>query len=104
MVNSVKLLPLAFISQIKLTFGLSPHETGFNQKPRKPKTFTAKALKIYKDIVNHQKSPYITILPIQTHINHQQNLNLASGIHAECFVNRDTEHSETNRKVVKITS
>ena len=37
----IKLFPISYNSQITTTFGLSPYEMVFNQKPRKPIIFTA---------------------------------------------------------------
>ena len=44
-----KLFPLTFNSQITKTFGLSPYQMVFNQKPRKPIISTVNSSKMHKD-------------------------------------------------------
>ena len=43
--TDVKLFPVTYNSQTTTTLGLSPYEMTFNQKPRKPKMFTANSSK-----------------------------------------------------------
>ena len=60
MVNRYKIIPLSYVSQITTTFGLSPYELAFNQKPQKSKLFTAKSSKMNKVIVNLLKIEFVT--------------------------------------------
>ena len=55
----VKLIPLSYNSQITTTLGMSPYEMVFNQKPRKPNLFTAKAHKMHKVIANQIKIQFV---------------------------------------------
>ena len=59
--SDVKLFPLSYDSQIITTLGISPYEMVFNQKPRKPKLFTANAHKMHKVIVNQIKIQFVII-------------------------------------------
>ena len=85
----VKLFPLSYNSQITTTLGMSPYEIVFNQKPRKPIMFTAKAHKITQGYCQPNKDSICICynLPLHTHdenrFHHPQTLKLASGTHTE---------------------
>ena len=57
----VKLFPLAYISQMTTTLGMSPYEMVFNKKPRKPIMFTANSHKVHKVIANRIKTQFVII-------------------------------------------
>ena len=104
----VKLFPLSYNSQITTTChhnGMSPYEMRFNQKPRKPIMFTAKAHKNAQGHCKPNKDSICYNLPLQTHdedhFHHPQILKLASGTHTEWILNRDKKHNEIYQKVTE---
>ena len=101
----VKLFPLAYISQITTTLGMSPYEMVFNQKPRKSIMFTANSHKNAQGYCQPNKDSICYNLPLHTHdedhFHHPQILKLASGTHTEWILNRDKKHNEIYQKVTK---
>ena len=66
--TDVKLFPLSYNSQITTTLGLSPYEMVFNQKPRKPKIFTASPSKNAQSYCQPTKESICYNLPLHTHV------------------------------------
>ena len=77
----------------------------FNQKPRKPITFTANAHKNTQGYCQPNKDSIGYNLPLHTHdedhFHHTQNLKLASGTHTERILNRDEKHNEIYQKITR---
>ena len=77
----------------------------FNQKPRKPKMFTANSSKNAQGYGQPTKESIYYQLPQQTHVKdhfHQpQILKLAFGTHTEWVLNIDKKHYEIYQKVTK---
>ena len=102
----VKLFPLSYNSQITTTLGMSPYELVFNQKPRKPITFTANAHKNTQGYCQTNKDSICYNLPSHTHdvdhFHHAQILKLAYGTHTEWILNRDKKRSisKSNKEIV----
>ena len=67
MSTDVKLFPLASNSQISTTVGLSPYETVFNQKTRKPIMFKANSSKHTQGYCQPTKDSICYNLPLHTH-------------------------------------
>ena len=63
----VKLFPLANNSQIRTILGMSPFETIFNRKPRKPIMFTANSHKNAQGYCQTNKDSICYNLPLHTH-------------------------------------
>ena len=84
---------------------MSPYETVFNQKPRKPIMFTANAHKNAQGHCKPNKDSKCYNLPLHTHdedhFHHPHILKLASGTHAEWILNRDKKHNEFYQKLTK---
>ena len=103
--TDIKLSPLAYNSQITTTLGLSPYEMVFNQKPRKPKMFTANSSKNTQGYCQPSKESICYNLPLHTldedHFHQPQILKLASGTHTEWILNRDKKHNEIYHKIAK---
>ena len=82
----VKLFPLAYISQITTTLGLSPYEV-FDQKPGKPIMFTANSSKNAQGYCQPTKESICYNLPLHTldedHFQNPQLLKLAAGTQSE---------------------
>ena len=101
----VKLFPSAYNSQITTTFGMSPYEIVFNQKPRKPIMFTANAHKNAQGYCQPNKDSICYNLHLHTHdedhFHHPQIPKLASGTHTEWILNRDKKHNDICQKVAK---
>ena len=100
--TDVKLLPISYNSQITTTLGMSPYEMIFNQKPRKPITFTANAHKNAQGCCQPIKISICYNLPLHTpdedHFHHPQILKLATGIHTELILNRKKNIMKFNKK------
>ena len=62
----IKLFPLAYNSHIT-TFKLSPYENVFNQKPRKPITFSANSSKNAHGHCQPTKDSVFSKLPLHNH-------------------------------------
>ena len=101
----VKLFPLSNNSQITTALGMSPHETIFNQKPRKPIMFTTNAQNITPSYCQPNKDSICYNLTLHTHdeehFHHPQILKLVSGTHTEGILIRDKKHNEIYQKVTK---
>ena len=63
----VKLFPLAYNSQIRTILGMSPFETVFNRKPRKPIMFTANSHKNAQGYCQTNEDSICYNLPLHTH-------------------------------------
>ena len=102
--TDVKLFPLSYNSQVIKTLGLSPYETVFNQKPRKPKT-TVNSSKNAQGYCQPTKDLKCYNLPLHTrdenHFHHPQILKLASGTHTKRLLNRDKKTTKFPRKYQK---
>ena len=103
--TDVKLIPLSYNSQIKTTLEMSPYEMVFNQKPRKPKMFTANAHKNAQGYCQPNKDSICYNLSLHTHDEDQfhdpQILKLASGTHTEWILIIDKKHNENYQKITK---
>ena len=101
----LKLLPLAYNSQITTTLGMSPYEMVFNQQPHKPIMFTATSHKNAQVYCQPNKVSVCYNLPLHTHdedhFHHPQILKLASGTHTKWILNRVKKHNEIYQKVTK---
>ena len=101
----VKLLPLAYNSQITTILGMSSYEMVFNQKPRKPIMFTANSHKNAQGYCQPNKDSICYNLPLHTHdedhFHHPQILKLASGTHTEWILNRDKNTMKFTKKLLE---
>ena len=95
--TDVKLLPLAYNSQITTTLGLSPYQGVFNQKRRKTIIFIGNSSKNTQGHCQPTKESICDNLPLHTHDedhSHQpQILKLAFGTHIEWILNRDKKNT-----------
>ena len=80
----------------------------FNQKPRKPKMFTANSSKNTQGYCQPTKESICYKLPLHTHnedhFHHPQNLKLASGTHTELNLIRDRKQVKFIKKGKKTST
>ena len=103
--TDLKLFPLAYNSQITTTLGISPNEMVLNQKPRKPKLFTASSSKNAKGFCQPNKDSFYYSLLLHNHdedsFHHPQILTLASGTHTKWILYPDKNITTFIKKSLK---